>query len=224
MTATAGPAARPRRERTKNAAMRRAQMLQATLRSVARHGLASTTLATVSQEAGLSQGVAVFYFENKQRLLAEALRSHYDTYRRTWKAHLEQAGPDPVERLAALMRADFDPAVFDPEALAIWHAFWGQASARPIYAEIADSFDSERAGVLAEICGELVGPGGEDPRSLAAGIDALTDGLWLRAYLAPEWPTAGAALETTGRFLRALFPDHAGRIAAALDADPSPAA
>ena len=221
MTAAA-PAARPRRERTKNAAMRRAQMLEATLRSVARHGLASTTLATVSQESGLSQGVVVFYFENKQRLLAEALRSHYEAYRRTWKAHLEEADADPVARLAALMRADFDPAIFNPEALAIWHGFWGQASARPIYAEIADSFDSERAGVLAEVCDELVGPGGGDPRSLAGGIDALTDGLWLRAYLAPEWPPAGAALATTARFLRALFPDHAERIAAALGTDPTP--
>lgn len=207
---------RPRRERTKNAAMRRRQMIEATLRSVARNGLAATTLATVSQEAGLSQGVVAFYFTSKERLLSEAFRSHYEVYERTWKTQLEQAGPRPVDRLVAMVLADFDRTVFNPQALAVWHAYWGQANAKPIYAEIADEFDRTRAPVMAGICAELDGPAGRDPALTATAIDALTDGLWLRSYLAPDWPGADESMTTVALVVARLFPKHAAEIEARL--------
>ena len=211
---------RPRRERAENAARRRQQMIDATLRSVARNGLAATTLATVSQEAGLSQGVAVFYFESKERLLAEALRHHYEVYQRTWQSRLDGAGGEPIERLIALVAADFEPDVFNPEALAVWHAYWGQATAKPIYAEISGEFDSERAATVRGVCAELtVGrTGAPDPGAVATGIEGLTDGLWLRAYLAPRWPETSAVLEPVRTFLTTLLPEHAGRIEAELGA------
>ena len=71
---------KPRKERKANANKRREQLLNATLRSIAANGLAKTTLATVATEAGLSQGVAVFYFKSKNGLLTEALRSKYQKY------------------------------------------------------------------------------------------------------------------------------------------------
>ena len=68
-------AARPRKERSENAAMRRGQLIKAALNSIVKNGLPGTTLATVAREAGLSQGVAVFYFQTKEGLLAAALES-----------------------------------------------------------------------------------------------------------------------------------------------------
>ena len=65
-------AERPRKERKANADKRRQQLLEATLRSIIHNGLAKTTLATVAAEAGLSQGIAVFYFKSKAGLLAAA--------------------------------------------------------------------------------------------------------------------------------------------------------
>ena len=208
----------PRRERAENAARRRRQMIEATLRSVARNGLAATTLATVSQEAGLSQGVAVFYFESKQRLLAEALRFHYEAYRLTWQSRLDRVSGDAMDRLIELVAADFDPAVFNPQALAVWHAYWGQATAKPIYAEIAGEFDSERGAAVREACADLLAGrrNAPDPEAVATGIDGLTDGLWLRAYLAPRWPETAAMLHPVCTFLATLFPEHAARIEAGL--------
>ena len=49
---------------------------------------------------------------------------------------------------------------------------------------------------------------------LASGIDALTDGLWLRLYLSTDTMDKEQALRVTGRFLAAAFPEHADRIAA----------
>ncbi len=203
---------RPRKERVENAAKRRRQIIQATLRSVVKNGLAATTLATVAQEAGLSQGVAVFYFKNKHTLLAEALRSHFEKYRKNWRKALAATGPDPIDRIVALVRADFDQAVCNPEALAIWHAFWGEANARPLYAEIARELDADRAAEMHRACTELIKHDGKDPGHadlVAAGVDSLTDGLWLRIYLTPENISPGLALEITARHLAADFPEHA---------------
>jgi transcriptional repressor BetI len=209
-------AVRPRKERMENAARRRRQLVEATLRSVVRNGLTGTTLATVAQEAGLSQGVAVFYYRTKQALLAEALRHHYGIYQDNWKQALAAVGADPAARIWALVRADFEPAVCNPDALAVWHAFWGEASARPLYARIAEAVDEERASVMRAACSALQATTGSpiaDAEELASGIESLTDGLWLRMYLAPETLDAAAALRIVAAYLTALFPGRAAAFA-----------
>lgn len=206
---------RPRKERTENAAMRRRQIIEATVRSIVKNGLGGTTLATVSAEAGLSQGVAVFYFKNKQTLLGEVLRHQYQVYMDNWRAAQEAAGPDPVDQLAALVRTDFDPKVCDAESLVIWHAFWGEASARPLFAEISTTFDAERTKAMREVCAALLAASGRptgDAAELGAAIDAMTDGLWLRIYLSTEALDTGRAAKITAKFVAQLFPEHAERL------------
>ncbi len=203
-------ALKPRKQRAENAARRSLQMVEATLRSVARHGLNETTLASVSREAGLSQGVAVFYFESKDRLLAAAFRHHYEVYRHNWQEAIETADGDPAARLAAVIRADFSPVVFNREALAVWHAYWGEATARPIYAEIAEEFDGERNQAVSAICIELAGCGPDQGREIATAIDALTDGLWLRAHLSQSWRGADEPLRLTSCAVDRLLPAPAG--------------
>jgi len=203
---------RPRKERAENAAKRRRQIIEATVRSVVKNGLASTTLATVSAEAGLSQGVAVFYFKNKQTLLGEVLRHQYELYQQHWQLARDQAGPDPLAQLVAMVKADFDPLICDANSLVIWHAFWGEASARPVYAEISEKFDAERVDAMREICAALLAASGRpvaEADDLGTGIDALTDGLWLRIYLSAEAMDTGQALRITAQFLVAAFPEHA---------------
>ena len=187
--------------------------MEATLRSVARHGLNETTLASVSREAGLSQGVAVFYFESKDRLLAAAFRHHYEVYRGNWREAIAGAGDDPAAQLAAVTRADFSPVVFEREALAVWYAYWGEATARPIYARISTEFDRDRHDVVSAICARAagcdLGRGGE----IATSIDALTDGLWLRAHLAPEWQGPDEPLRLIADALGCLLPGAGERVA-----------
>lgn len=212
-------APRPRKERTENAAHRRRQIIEATVRSVIRNGLSGTTLATVSAEAGLSQGVAVFYFKNKQTLLGEVLRHHYEVYQRHWLQALDAAGPDPLDQLIAMVKADFDPKICNANSLVVWHAFWGEANARPLYAEISEKYDAERAAAMRNISVALLGAPGrtvQDAADLGTGIDALTDGFWLRIYLSNGETDTKQALQITARFLAAAFPAHAEDIFAGL--------
>jgi TetR/AcrR family transcriptional regulator, transcriptional repressor of bet genes len=211
---------KPRKQRAENAARRSLQMVEATLRSVARHGLNETTLASVSREAGLSQGVAVFYFESKDRLLAAAFRHHYEVYRRNWQEAIAGAGENPSVRLASVIRADFSPVVFHRQALAVWYAYWGEATARPIYAEISKEFDSDRNEAVGAICADLAGCGPEEGREIATSIDAFTDGLWLRAHLSKTWAGADEPLRLTARAVDCMVPGAGERVAAMLTGGP----
>ncbi len=212
-------ATRPRKERAENAAKRRRQIIEATIRSVVRYGLAGTTLATVSAEAGLSQGVAVFYFKNKQTLLGEVLRHQYEIYQEHWRRARDAAAPDPLAQLIAMVRADFHPVICDADSLVVWHAFWGEANARPHYAEISEKFDAKRVAAMQDICAALLTASGRSTEAaveLGTGIDALTDGLWLRIYLSTEAMDTTQALRIAARFLSAAFPEHTENFVAGL--------
>jgi len=213
--------ARPRRQRTENAARRRGQIIEATIESIVRHGLAATTLATVAEEAGLSQGVTVFYFKNKQTLLAETLRWHYEDYCAVWQAARDAAPLDPVSRIVAMVRADFEPAICNRRTLTLWHAFWGEANARPLFAAISEAYDRERAAALRKECEEaacLLDGDVWSPGDLALAIESLTDGLWLRMHLEPDAMSNGAALRVTSHFLAGAFPSRRREILDALAA------
>ena len=178
--------------------MRRRQLLDAARRSVAQHGLAKTTLATVAEEAGLSQGVAVFYFKSKNGLLAETLRAQYEAYSENWRAALEQAEDDPMARLLALVDADFAPEVSSPEALSIWFAFWGEQNFTPQYAEISRQFDEDRTAAIREICRDILPAATRaEIHETAEWIDTLTDGYWQNIHLHPGRATREAAIAST---------------------------
>lgn len=209
---------RPRRERADNAARRRAQILDATIESIVRHGLSATTLATVAEEAGLSQGVTVFYFKSKQTLLAEALRWHYEEYRSVWRAALEAAPVDPITRILALVRADFDPAICNRRTLTLWHAYWGEATARPLFASISEAFDRERGAAMREQCeaaADVLDAEVWSAAELAVALDSLTDGLWLRMHLDPDSMDSAGAHRITLRAIAAAFPSRHMEILAA---------
>lgn len=197
--------AKPRKERKDNADRRRRQLLEAARRSVMQHGLAKTTLATVAAEAGLSQGVAVFYFKSKNGLLTETLRAQYQTYAGTWQQALAAAGSDPMDRLLALVDADFAPHICAPEALSIWFAFWGEQNFTPQYAEISRQFDKQRNDVIREISAEVfASASSEDVARIAEWIDTLTDGYWQNIHLHPGRLSAEAAIASTRAMIAQL--------------------
>lgn len=205
---------KPRKERKANADRRRQQLLDATLRSIVTNGLAKTTLATVANEAGLSQGVAVFYFKSKTGLLTEALREQYHRYEDNWTAALDRAGDDPLDRLIAVIRADFDPVVCNPETLSIWFAFWGEQKFTPSYADITAAFDAKRTAAIRGVCGALMGATSARSDQISNWIDTLTDGFWQNLHLFPKTCTVDHAVTESLALVAALLPDHAARLTA----------
>lgn len=217
----------PGRSRAANKALRRRQIITATIDSIAKHGFAETTIATVAKRAGLSQGVLIFHFKSKDALLVETLTYLGDEYRAAWRSALEaagdRAGSGPIDRILALVEADFDPRICSRKKLAVWHAFFGEAKSRPTYLRICGAWDDERSAVMERLCAEALNQAalaGEaaspfDPESAAAAIDRLSDGLWLQLLMSDPRLGRARALRTVYGQLLVIFPAHAAAIRAA---------
>lgn len=191
--------------------VRREQLIRSTVDAIARRGFAETTLANVADGAGLSRGIVNFHFQSKDALLVETLRYLSEEYRGTWRRALERAGPSPAEKLDALVRADFDPAICNRKKIAVWHAFQGEAKSRPTYLELCGARDQEYFEVVRDLCRSLIEEGGYDlpePRHVAIGLCAMSDGLWLHLLLNSTGLERDTARETCLAYLRTLFPRH----------------
>jgi TetR/AcrR family transcriptional repressor of bet genes len=202
------------RRRTAPKEHRRAQLIKATIRSVAHRGLAETTIATVAREARLSQGIINLHFTSKQRLLIETLRHLADEYRTAWQNALETAGSSAAARLVAMVALDFDPAVCERNKLAVWFAFWGEVKFRPTYRKICAARDKAYDDMVRELCEAMRREGGYrnvDAAVIADGLSALTDGLWLDLLVRPETMSRDQARRVATNYLADAFPRHIRR-------------
>ena len=192
---------------------RRQQLIDATIDSLARRGYSDTTMADVADGAGLSRGIVNFHFESKDKLLVATLQYMADEYANHWRSALEKAGPAPVDRLTALVEADFDKAVCNKRKLAAWCAFWGEAKSRPTYQALCGTRDEAYQGAVIELCAALIDEGGYDldAPATALALNAMLEGLWLRLMLGAPAVTRDSAREAALGHLAALFPRHFAR-------------
>lgn len=201
-------AARPPRTMSREA--RRAQIIEATIRTLATRGLARTTLTEVARMAGLSHGLVLFHFQTKEGLLAETLSALAEEYRQNWQAALEAAGPSPAQQLAALIEADFSPAICTPDRLAAWCAFWGEAQSRPMYQDSCGEKDAAYNARMEAICARLMEEGGYSgqPARLARILRVTVEGVWLDMMTMAEPYSTAEALATARTCAARLFPRH----------------
>jgi TetR/AcrR family transcriptional repressor of bet genes len=189
---------------------RRSQLIEATIETLAEVGYARTTLTAVARRAGLSHGLVNFHFETKEKLLHETMVYLGEEYRANWSAALAAAGPTPAERLDALLRADFAPAICAPARLAAWCSFWGEAQSRPMYQEACGSNDEAYNAVLEQSCADLTAEGsyGWDPVRVARVLRVTTEGVWLEMMTMSRPYSRDEALATTLSCAAAFFPRH----------------
>jgi TetR/AcrR family transcriptional repressor of bet genes len=190
---------------------RQQQLIQATIRSVASNGLSDTTMATVSREAGLSQGIINLHFQSKDRLLVETLRFLSEQYQSAWEKAVSKAGDAPADKLAAMVATDFKSPVCDRNKLAVWFAFWGESKSRPTYRKICALRDMAYRVEMMQVCEELVEKGGYqdiDASSVAAGLSAMTSGLWLDMLTNPRSMSRQRAKQICLFYLATTFPRH----------------
>lgn len=190
---------------------RREQLILATIRSVAERGLADTTIATVAQEAGLSQGIVNLHFRSKDGLLTETLRYLADEYRSACHEAAALGEIDPVAGLLAMVELDFRRTICSRDKLAVWFAFWGERRFRPTYRRICTARDSSYDDMVRVMCARICAEGGYagvDPALVADGLSALTDGLWLDLLVRPDSMSRERARRITRSYLADAFPRH----------------
>jgi len=197
--------------RTASRAERRQQLIDATMKCIARKGMGSTTLGDVAKEAGLSQGIVNLHFKSKDNLLKETLSSLASEYRDKFDKALQKSGPHPADKLRAIMEHDLRPSICNQRKLAIWFAFWGEVKSRPTYRRLCDEWDQYYDDVVADLCKELIAEGGYknvDAMTVANGLAAMTNGLWLSCLIGPQAWDRNEADAAIMSYLRNVFPKH----------------
>lgn len=202
------------KRRTASKETRQLQLIKATIRSIAKHGLSTTTTATVSSEAKLSQGIINLHFQSKDRLLVETLKFIADEYKAAWEKALKNSGDAPAEKIRALVGVDFEKSVCKPNKLAVWFAFWGESKSRPTYRKICRERDREYLEVMTGLCRQLIEQGAYahlDAECVANALAAMTEGLWLDLLMSPDYMTPAKAMGVCTHYLESIFPRHFGR-------------
>jgi AcrR family transcriptional regulator len=166
---------------------RRDEVLAATWRVIARHGLAGTTVRKIAREAGYSPGVLAHYFSDKQDILGSALVL---SHRRVGERMARRAAG--LTGVAALRVVMLEALPLDGQRLLeaeIEVSFWGRSLGSPELAALQNA-EFERLWSRLRALLEDAGKQGE----LAAGLDieesthrlvALIDGLSVEAVLYP---------------------------------------
>jgi len=190
---------------------RRRQLVAATLRTVAQHGLAGTTSARVAKEAGLSPGIVNFYFASKERLLLAALEEVSLAFTAAIQAVVDRQDPDPGVHLMALVDAALAPEFLSAEAVSVWYAFWGEATARADYMNICGARDEAYYGAFREACEALAAttPSGRpepDPEAVAWAVAGMIEHLWQSAMTPNEKADPAEGRRLVLNLLASIFP------------------
>jgi betaine-aldehyde dehydrogenase len=186
--------------------MRRRQLVEVTIDSLAEVGFVGTTLAQIAARAGVSPGLVAHYFEDKDGLLEAAFRSLARRVGTQVGSRLRLVGT-PRGRIQAIIDANLAPEEFDQRTGSAWLAFWGQVLHVESLKRIQAVYQRRTLLNLRNSLRKLVAP--EEAHSLAAMIAAMIDGVWLRAALS-GWR------EADSESARALLTDFVdGRLKAA---------
>ncbi len=189
---------------------RRQQLIDATIDSIAKRGYSETTMADISDGAGLSRGIVNFYFDSKEKLLTETLQHLSDEYSAHWRAALEKAPDSAAARLLAVTSCDFDKKICTKRNLAAWSAFWGEAKSRPTYQALCGARDLVYQNLFMDLCKTLVSEGryGHDSEATAFALLSMLEGLWHRLMIGGDGLNADKARRVAHLQLLALFPKH----------------
>jgi TetR/AcrR family transcriptional repressor of bet genes len=192
-------------------AERRQQLIDATIECIARFGLSGTTMGKVTEIAGVSIGLANFHFESKDRLFEAMLKHLADEQRSLWQSRVQ--GPDrgSHELLQAIIESRFHPTICSRKKLAVWFAFYGDASAREIYRKAVGDMDDERLEASVAIITEMIADAGYaqiDPVETVLSIEAFWDGLWLNMLLYPAEYRRAVCQQRAMNVIATFFPKH----------------
>ncbi len=197
--------------RTASKERRRQQLIDATMKCIARKGMGGTTLADVARAAGLSQGIVNLHFKSKENLLNETLRYLADDYKTAFNRTLAKSGPDAADKLLALLELDLRPAIIDRQKIAVWFAFWGEVKSRPAYRKICDERDRYYDEVVERLCEDIIDEGGYAGVSaplVTIALTSMSNGLWLSCLISPKSFDRQRARQAIVSLLHGYFPNH----------------
>ena len=191
-------------------AVRRQDLIAATLDAIAEFGLQGATVREIADRAGVTPGLIRHYFVSKELMFQAAYRAIMNTMFETANDAAEELGTNAISRLRIFVLANFKPPIIDPRNLSLWATFISQITVdealaaihREGYLAFRDKLEAHIGAALEET-GRKLAPG--ELRYLAIAINGLMDGLWLEGSMAAdmfgEGELAHVALSSVERLL-----------------------
>jgi TetR/AcrR family transcriptional repressor of bet genes len=164
---------------------------------IGRAGSLDVTVSQIAKRAGMSSALAHHYFGSKEEMFLAAMRHILTLYGAEVRGALALA-QGPEQRLNAVLAASFSAANFRREAIGAWLNFWVLAQTVPEAKRLLAVYQRRlRSNLLAGLR-PLAGARAE---TVANGLGALIDGLYLREVLKSGPPDGRAAVATALDYL-----------------------
>jgi TetR/AcrR family transcriptional repressor of bet genes len=177
--------------------IRKAALVKATIVEIGRVGSLDVTVSQIAKRAGMSSALAHHYFGSKEEMFLAAMRHILTLYGAEVRGALTLAH-GPEQRLHAVLAASFSAANFRREAVGAWLNFWVLAQTVPEAKRLLAVYQRRlRSNLLAG----LRPLAGDRAETVANGLGALIDGLYLREVLKSGAPDGRAAVATALAYL-----------------------
>ncbi len=167
---------------------RREELVLAAWRVIAARGIDEVTIREIARESGYSSGVLAHYFENKDDLLAHALRLSHTRIRKRYDAEVET--PVAADALKAIL---LDNLPLDEQReleTRIEMSFWARALRNEALHEIQQEESEGLRSLLRELVEKAQDDGAvsadHDREEVLELLGAVIDGLSLHALLYPD--------------------------------------
>ena len=160
--------------------VRRQQLIDATIESVAMRGLQGTTINSISKNAGLSSGIISHYFGGKQGLIEATVRYLLSNLNKELIGKVD-SNTSPEQRLMFIVEANFALVQQRGDTTRTWLSFWAQSMHDPELHRLQNVNSNRLQSNLAFSFKQLMPT--EQAKQAAELSAAMIDGLWLRAVL-----------------------------------------
>jgi len=192
---------------TRIAEVRRKDLIDAAITSIADIGYGEVTVQTICETAGVSRGLIGHYFAGKDELLLEAVRQVATELGNSTREAARNAGPDPVAKLHAVIAASFSSPVFSVENVAVWTALAGNARWTPhlatVYRDLWGNYRTRLAQLIKRASVNSSRP--LDAQRIALTFTQLMEGMWVGWLADPHAVTREAAEAACHDYLDAVL-------------------
>ncbi len=187
------------------------KLINSAIQSISKRGINETTVSSVSQGAGLSQGIVNFHFKSKELLLIETLKYISNEYLEAFQKRIKNSGNDPCKKIVSIIENDFDENICNSDKIAVWYTFFSEVKFKPVYSQICKERDEYYTNVVYSIFKELINNEKNNnlsAKKLTSSLSAMTMGLWLDQLVDSENFKRNDAKNICIDFIKKNFPSQ----------------
>lgn len=190
--------------------MRQAELSQAALETLVEYGIRGATIDRVATRAGVSKGIVLHHFADKDALF-EAVMRRANTLLRDGVVELLHHAETPVERLCSVIVGNFAEPVFHQEICHAWISLCADVPYNKQSQRIQTVIHARMRSNLLSALRPLVSE--QEVDAMTFHIGSIIDGVWLRASMQEKPMTSREGIDyVNDAVVRFLFQDVAAKL------------